>query len=69
MEKQSADYALLGLKALERAARKALERARRNKLRVPIWQEDKIEYITPEETDTEQTGAVDRQSAALLGGN
>lgn len=68
MERQSGDYATMGLNALKRATRKALESARRNNLQVPIWKDGKIEYVTPE-IDTEQLGALDRQSAALLGGN
>jgi len=68
MGKQSEDYAIMGLNALKRAARKALENAKRNNLQVPIWKDGKIEYITPE-IDTEQLGAVDRQSAALHSGN
>ena len=67
MERQSGDYATMGLNALKRATRKALESARRNNLQVPIWKDGKIEYVTPE-IDTEQLGALDRQSAALLGG-
>ena len=67
MERKSGDYATMGLNALKRAARKALESARRNNLQVPIWKDGKIKYITPE-IDTEQLGALDRQSAALLGG-
>ena len=64
MERQSGDYATMGLNALKRATRKALESARRNNLQVPIWKDGKIEYVTPE-IDTEQLGALDRQSAAL----
>ncbi|MCW7074201.1 MAG: hypothetical protein OCU20_10125 [Methanophagales archaeon] len=67
MERQSGDYATMGLNALKRATRKALESARRNNLQVPIWKDGKIEYVTPE-IDTEQLGALDRQSAALLVG-
>jgi len=64
MERQSGDYATMGLNALKRATRKALESARRNNLQVPIWKDGKIEYVTPE-IDTEQLGALDRQPAAL----
>jgi len=64
MERQSGDYATMGLNALKRATRKALESARRNNLQVPIWKDGKIEYVTPE-IDTEQLGALDRQSAAF----
>ncbi len=68
MRRPTEDYATMGLNALKRAARKAFEKARQNNLEVPIWRDGRIEYINSE-TATEQAGAVDRQSAALLGGN
>ena len=68
MKRPTEDYATMGLNALKRAARKAFEKARQNNLEVPIWRDGKIEYINSE-TATEQAGAVDRQSAAPLGGN
>jgi len=67
MKRHSEDYVTMGLNALRRATYKALERARQNNLQVPIWENGKIEYITPK-IDTEQGAAGDRQSAALLGG-
>ncbi len=68
MKRPTEDYATMGLNALRRAARKAFEKTRQNNLEVPIWRDGQIEYINSE-TATEQEGAVDRQSAALLGGN
>jgi len=68
MKRSTEDYATIGLNALKRAARKAFERARQNNLEVPIWRDGKIEYINSE-TATEQACAVDRQSAALIGGS
>ena len=68
MKRPDEDYAIMGLNALKRAARKAFEKARQNNLEVPIWRDGKIEYINAEAA-TEQAGAVDRQSATLLGGN
>ena len=63
MKKQSKeDYAVMGLKALKRASRKALERAYHNNLRVPIWRNGKIEYIALE-INTEQSAPPDRHSA------
>ncbi len=64
MGKQNQDYATMGLKALSRAAQKAIAEAKRKNLKIPIWKDGKIEYINPE-INTEQLGAVDRQSAAL----
>jgi len=46
-------YALLGLKALERAAAKVAENARKNKYKIPVWKNGRIEYEIPEIT-TEQ---------------
>ncbi len=68
MKRPTEDYAAMGLTALKRATRKAFKRAQQNHLQVPIWRDGKIEYINLE-IDTEQLGALDRQSAALLGGN
>ena len=67
MEKQIDDYAVVGLNALRRATLKAIMSARIKNLKVPIWKDGKIEYITSE-IDSEQLGALDRQSAALLRG-
>ncbi len=52
-------YAALGLKALQRAAKKVIENARRNNLKIPIWKNGKIEYIIPE-MNIEQDVVVDR---------
>jgi len=40
-------YALLGLKALERAAAKVAENARKNKYKIPVWKNGRIEYEIP----------------------
>lgn len=40
-------YALLGLKALQRAAGKAVDDARKNNLKIPIWKNGRIEYEMP----------------------
>lgn len=41
-------YAILGLKALQRATKKVAENARKNNLKIPIWKNGKIEYVLPE---------------------
>jgi len=41
-------YALLGLKALERAAAKVAENARKNNFKIPIWENGRITYLTPD---------------------
>ena len=40
-------YALLGLKALERAAAKVAENARKNNYKIPVWKNGCIEYEIP----------------------
>ena len=45
--KQHNKYALLGLKALERAAAKVAENARKNKYKIPVWKNGRIEYEIP----------------------
>ncbi|NOR05017.1 MAG: hypothetical protein GQ575_01760 [Deltaproteobacteria bacterium] len=52
-------YALLGLKALERAALKVAENARKNKYKIPIWKNGRIEYEIPG-IITEQGAQADR---------
>lgn len=56
-------YAVLGLKALERAAAKVAENARKNKYKIPVWKNGRIKYeipgIIPEQgaqTDRQQRG-------------
>ena len=46
--KQHNKYALLGLKAFERAAAKVAENARKNKYKIPVWKNGRIEYEIPE---------------------
>lgn len=41
-------YAVLGLKALKRAAAKVAENARRNNYKIPIWKNGRIEHKVPE---------------------
>jgi len=38
---------LLGLKALERAAAKVTENSRKNKYKIPVWKNGRIEYEIP----------------------
>jgi hypothetical protein len=55
-------YAELGLKALKRAAVRAIAEAGKRNLKVPIWKDGNIEYISPE-IDSEQIAPADRYSA------
>jgi len=57
-------YALLGLKALERAAAKVAENARKNKYKIPVWKNGRIEYEIPG-IITEQTSAPDVKSRGI----
>ena len=47
------DYATIGLKALRRAAHKAVVEAKKRGLKIPVWKDGKIKYISPE-IDAEQ---------------
>ena len=40
-------YALLALKTMERAAAKVAEDARKNKYKIPVWKNGRIEYEIP----------------------
>ena len=51
-------YTILGLKALQRAAKKVAENAGKNNLKIPIWKNGRIEYIVPE-INTEQVAEAD----------
>jgi hypothetical protein len=53
-------YALLALKAMERAAAKVAEDARKNKYKIPVWKNGRIEYEIPGIV-TEQGGQTVRQ--------
>ncbi len=46
--KKHSKYALLGLRALERAANKVAENARKNNYTVPVWKNGRIEHEIPE---------------------
>lgn len=46
--KDKNQYAELGLRALKRAAIKVAEKARRNNLKIPIWEDGQVKYIDPE---------------------
>lgn len=40
-------YAVLGLKALRRASAKVAENARKNKYKIPVWKNGRIEHEIP----------------------
>ncbi len=41
-------YAIIGLKALRRAALKVAEDARKNNYKIPIWRDGRIAYEIPD---------------------
>lgn len=53
-------YAAIGLKALKRAADKVVENARKNNLKIPIWENGRIEYLMPK-ISTEQRDGEDEK--------
>ncbi|MEA2108326.1 MAG: hypothetical protein U9P07_02740 [Pseudomonadota bacterium] len=53
-------YATLGLQALERAAKKVAENARKNKNKIPIWENGSIKFRIPGAI-AEQKHALDRE--------
>ncbi len=57
MEKYN-KYAVIGLKALKRAAAKVADNARKNNYKVPIWRNGRIEYGIPGSI-TEPSGQAD----------
>lgn len=50
-------YAIIGLKALRRAASKVAEDARKNNYKIPVWKNGLIEYEIPGLT-TERGGSI-----------
>ena len=54
--KKHSKYAVLGLQALERAAKKVAEKARKNNDKIPIWENGTIKFKVPtiitEQSDT-----------------
>ena len=53
-------YTTLGFKALQRAAAKVAENARKNNFKIPIWENGRVEYLMPEKS-TEQRDGEDEQ--------
>ncbi|MFO7761570.1 MAG: hypothetical protein R6V20_08165 [Desulfobia sp.] len=54
-------YAVLGLKALQRAAAKVAEDARKNNYKIPVWRNGRIEYEIPDvHAHVEQESAVEQ---------
>lgn len=50
-------YTVIGFKALQRAAAKVVDDARKNNYKIPVWRNNRIEYNIPGGT-SEQDGAV-----------
>ena len=47
--KDKNNYAEMGLRALKRAAKKVYEDARKHNIKVPVWRNNRVEYIDPSE--------------------
>ena len=62
--KEHKKYAVLGLRALRRASAKVAENARKNNLKIPIWENGRIEYLMPD-ASSEQTSAHDARSPGV----
>jgi len=56
--KKNNKYAVIGLKALRRAAAKVAEDARKNNYKIPIWKNGRIEYEIPGLITEHQGGSV-----------
>jgi len=63
--KQHNKYAILGLKALERAANKVAENARNNKFKIPVWKNGRIEFEIPEIATDRGTQTDNRHSSGI----
>jgi hypothetical protein len=55
---------MLGLKALQRAAAKVAEDAKKNNYKIPVWQNGKIEFEVPEIV-IDQTGSPDAKGKRI----
>lgn len=60
-------YAVLGLKALQRAAEKVAEDARKNNYKIPVWRNGRIEYEIPDvHAHAEQETAVEQDDSGMV---
>ncbi len=50
--KEHNTYTRLGIKALQRAKVKVVNKAKRNNLKIPIWRKGRVEYIIPHKHKT-----------------
>ncbi|MBS3759359.1 MAG: hypothetical protein KGY61_11925 [Desulfobacterales bacterium] len=63
--KKYSKYSILGLKAIQRAAAKVAEDAKKNNYKIPVWQNGKIEFEVPEIV-TNHTGPNDDAKAERI---
>jgi hypothetical protein len=62
------NYTVIGFKALQRAALKVAEDARKNNYKIPVWRNGRIVYKIPEVT-TEQIASGNSQGHGNFGSN
>ncbi len=60
--KEHNKYAIIGLKALQRAAKKVADEARKNNYKIPVWKNGRIEYKIPD-IITRQDASSDSRSS------
>lgn len=58
-------YAIIGLRALRRAAEKVAVDAKKNNYKIPIWNNGRIEFKIPDIT-TEQQNSADTKSRRTI---
>jgi len=54
---QKNKYTVIGFKALQRAAEKVAEDARKNNYKIPVWKNGRIVYKVPGEATEQGAGA------------
>ena len=59
--KKHSKYAILGLKALQRAADKVGEDARKNNYKIPVWKNGRIEFEIPTAITEQKNAAVTKK--------
>ncbi len=64
--KQHNKYAIIGLKALQRAVAKVAEDAQKNNYKIPIWENGQIKYEIPTIIIAEQSIQADAEIGQMI---